>query len=167
MRVWWLCAVVVFVYGLNASDALPPAALGDVVANAASSLNSMKVWKLLQFLHFHHTKYEASRGADCKTDWLWVRSPFEEKKYLLKFIFKFLRSGVEVKRGVEFCHSTHNCLNTRFPLPILCGIQCEADLITLSNVFKRPVVEASLGEQACYGKRVRLWIRFPVLKWNV
>ena len=28
----------------------------------------------------------------------------EEMKYLLKFIFPFLRSGVEVKRGVEFCH---------------------------------------------------------------
>ena len=51
-------------------------------------------------------------------------------KYLLKFIFPFLRSGVEAKRSVEFCHSTRNasrirqkwgteCLNTRFPLPIL------------------------------------------------
>ena len=29
-------------------------------------------------------------------------------KYLLKFIFPFLRSGVEDKRGVEFCHSTRN-----------------------------------------------------------
>ena len=26
--------------------------------------------------------------------WLWVRSPLEEMKYLLKFIFPFLRSGV-------------------------------------------------------------------------
>ena len=25
---------------------------------------------------------------------------------LVKFIFPFLRSGVEVKRGVKFCHST-------------------------------------------------------------
>ena len=51
-------------------------------------------------------------------------------KYLLKFIFSFLRSGVEAKRGVEFCHSTRNasrirqevgteCLNTSFPLPTL------------------------------------------------
>ena len=37
------------------------------------------------------------------------------------------RSGVEVKRGFEFCHSTRNasriqCLNTRFPLPtVLCA----------------------------------------------
>ena len=43
-------------------------------------------------------------------------------KYLLKFIFPFLRSGVEDKRGVEFCHSRKwgsECLNTRFPLPTL------------------------------------------------
>ena len=36
---------------------------------------------------------------------MWVRSPLEEMKYLLKFIFLFLRSGVEAKRGVEFHHS--------------------------------------------------------------
>ena len=39
--------------------------------------------------------------CDCKTDWLWVRSPLEEMKYFLKFIFPF-RSGVEGKRDVEF-----------------------------------------------------------------
>ena len=46
-------------------------------------------------------------------------------KYLLKFIFPFLRSGVDDKR--EFCHSTRNasstrgteCLTTRFSLPTL------------------------------------------------
>ena len=46
--------------------------------------------------------------CDCKTDWLWVRSPLGEMKYLLKFIFPFLRPGVEAKRGVEFCHLTRN-----------------------------------------------------------
>ena len=46
--------------------------------------------------------------GDSKTDWLWVRSPFEEMKHLLKFIILFLCSGVEAKRGVESCHSTHN-----------------------------------------------------------
>ena len=62
--------------------------------------------------------------------WLWVRSPLEEIKYLLKFIFPFLRSGVEAKRGVEFCHLTRNASRirqkvgnvlfyTRFPLPTL------------------------------------------------
>ena len=35
-------------------------------------------------------------------------SPLEEMKYLLKFIFPFLRSSVEAKRGVEFCHLTRN-----------------------------------------------------------
>ena len=28
--------------------------------------------------------------------------------YLFTFVFSFLRSGVEDKRGVEFCHSTRN-----------------------------------------------------------
>ena len=70
----------------------------------------------------------------CKIEWLWVRSPLEEVKYLFTFIFSFLRSGVEAKRGVEFHLSTVNtqylylglggkweteCLNTRFPLPTL------------------------------------------------
>ena len=52
---------------------------------------------------------EAARGAgaqsDCKHDWLLVRSLFEKMKYLFKFIFPFLRSGVEAKRSVEFGHS--------------------------------------------------------------
>ena len=39
-----------------------------------------------------------------KCDWLWVRSPPEEMKYL----FSFLRSGVEAKRGVKFRHLTRN-----------------------------------------------------------
>ena len=49
-------------------------------------------------------------GTKCyyKTDWLWVRSPLEELKYLLKFIFPFLPSGVKAKRGVEFSHSIRN-----------------------------------------------------------
>ena len=74
--------------------------------------------------------WRSGTKCDCKTDWLWVRSSLEEMKYLLKFIFPFLRSGVEDKLGVEFCHSTRNasrfgrkwgteCLNTRFPLPTL------------------------------------------------
>ena len=54
----------------------------------------------------------AARGVTVKTQ-LWVRSPLEEMKYLLKFIFPFLRSGVEVKRRVEFCHSTRNASKIR------------------------------------------------------
>ena len=57
--------------------------------------------------------WRSGTRCDCKTDWLWVRSPLEEMKYLLKFIFPFLRSGVEVKRGVEFCHSTRNASRIR------------------------------------------------------
>ena len=39
---------------------------------------------------------------------LWVRSPLEEIKYVFKFIFRFLRSGVEARSGVEFRHSARN-----------------------------------------------------------
>ena len=49
--------------------------------------------------------------CDCKIDWLWVQSPLEEM--ILKFIFPFLRSGVEDKRGFEFCHSTRNASRIR------------------------------------------------------
>ena len=60
-------------------------------------------------------------------------------KYLLKFIFSFLRSGVKVKRGVEFCHLTRNASRVRQKVgngsvltlgclyPAVCGIQREAD----------------------------------------
>ena len=44
--------------------------------------------------------------CDCKSDWLWVR--LEEMKYLFKFIFRFLRSGVKAKPGVAFFHSTRH-----------------------------------------------------------
>ena len=68
--------------------------------------------------------------CDCKTDWLWVRSPLEEMKYLLKFIFSFLR--LVSRQSATFISTTQNsmppefdrkwgtkCLNTRFPLPTL------------------------------------------------
>ena len=64
--------------------------------------------------------------CDRKTDWLWVRSPLEEIKYLFTYIFSFLRSGVKAKRGVEVRHST---LNTRFPLPTLLCAEYSVKLI--------------------------------------
>ena len=57
--------------------------------------------------------FKASRGATARGVTVWVRFPFEEMNYLLKFIFPFHRSGVEVKRGVEFCHSTRNASGIR------------------------------------------------------
>ena len=61
--------------------------------------------------------FEASLGAGAQSvtvkPWLWVRSPLEEMKYLLKFIFPFLCSGGGDKRGVEFCHSTRNASRIR------------------------------------------------------
>ena len=57
--------------------------------------------------------WRSGTKCGCKTDWLWVRSPLEEMKYLLKFIFPFLRSGVEAKRGVKLCHLTRNASRIR------------------------------------------------------
>ena len=63
----------------------------------------------------NYTQTDTNRTLICdyKTNWLWVRSPLEEMKYLLKFIFPFLRSGVKVNRGIEFCHSTRNAFRIR------------------------------------------------------
>ena len=49
------------------------------------------------------TLKKSSRGAGA----------LEKIKYLFTFIFSFLRSGVEAKRGVEFRHSTRNASRTR------------------------------------------------------
>ena len=43
------------------------------------------------------------KRCECKRDWLWIRSPLEEMKYLT---VSFLRSDDEAKRGVECHHST-------------------------------------------------------------
>ena len=66
---------------------------------------------------------QASRGTNCdyKIDWLWVRSPLEEIKYLFSFIMSLLRSDVEAKRGVEFRQT--ECLNTTFPLPTATSVR--------------------------------------------
>ena len=95
-------------------------------------------------LNRNHGKASRGVGAqacNCKTDWLWVRYPLEEVKYSFTFIFSFLRSGAEAKRGVKFCHLTRNASRirqkvrngvsyTRFLLlTLLCvGIQREADI---------------------------------------
>ena len=91
------------------------------------------------------SKMIASRGAgvhvcDCKRDQLQVRCSLEEIKQLFKLILLFLRSGDEVKRGVQFCHSTRNAFRFRrimrngmskhlFPsaYSAVCGIQRGAD----------------------------------------
>ena len=78
-------------------------------------------------------------------------------KYLFTFIFSFLRSGVEAKRGVE--STTQNeilsefggkwateCLNTRFPLPTYYYVK----LITIIRYFmsqtkkKTNILQASI-----------------------
>ena len=54
-----------------------------------------------------------AQACDCKRNRLWVRFPLDEMKHLFKFIFSFLRSGVEAKRGIEFRHSTRNAPRIR------------------------------------------------------
>ena len=77
--------------------------------------------------------WRSGTKCDCKTDWLWVRSPLEEMKYLLKFIFP---SGVDTRAkkrlSAALSSATQHamppefgrkwgteCLSTRFSLPIL------------------------------------------------
>ena len=69
---------------------------------------------VLNICVFHCWGQSWRRGTkcDCKIDWLWVQSPFEEIKYLLTFIFSFLRSGVEAE-VVGFRYSTRNASRTR------------------------------------------------------
>ena len=58
------------------------------------------------------------------------KSTLEEMTYVLKFLFPFLRSGIQAKRGVEFYHLPRNASRIRqkvgngvyfprFPLPTL------------------------------------------------
>ena len=51
--------------------------------------------------------------CDCKIDWLWVRSPLEEVKYLFTFIFSFISPSVMAKHSVELRHSTRNATRIR------------------------------------------------------
>ena len=53
---------------------------------------------MLNVIFFHENVRGQSWRSGTKCHWLWVRFPLEEMKYLLKFIFPFLRSGVEAKR---------------------------------------------------------------------
>ena len=61
-------------------------------------------FKFFVLYFFNWDQSWCRREYDCKRDWLWIRSPLEEVKYLCKFIFSFLHCGVEAKRGVEFRH---------------------------------------------------------------
>ena len=57
--------------------------------------------------HNRGQSWRKGTKCDCKIDWLWVRLLLEEVKYSFTFIFSFLRSGVEAKRGAEFHHSAY------------------------------------------------------------
>ena len=59
------------------------------------------IMKYMKNISFKGQSWRSGTRCDYKTDW--VRSSLEEIKYL----FPFFRSGVEVKRGVEFYHEWH------------------------------------------------------------
>ena len=74
-------------------------------------INNVNINKLYYHIISISTYFdEASRGAGAQS---MIHSPLEEMKYLLKFSFPFLRSGVEAKSGVKFCHSTRNASRIR------------------------------------------------------
>ena len=106
--------------------------------------------------------WRSGTRRDCKTNWLWVRSPLEEVKYLLKFLFPFFRSGVEDKHGVEFCSQLAmypefgrkwgtECFNIRFPLPTLQCAGYSVKLISKRIVFivHRTRVSCKVHSAAC------------------
>ena len=82
-------------------------------------------------LYFRSRSWRSGTRCGCKTDWLWVRSPLEEMKYLLKVIFPFfaLVSRLSAALSSATQHATMppefsrkwgtECLNTTFPLPTL------------------------------------------------
>ena len=89
-------------------------------------------------------------------------------KYLLKFIFPFLRSGIEAKRGVEFCHLTRNASRirqkvgngvsfTRFPLSTLLYAGYSVKLI-----FVRYVYTSNCQWLASYDLFRRNFVKFSV-----
>ena len=74
--------------------------------------------------------------------WLWVRLPLEEIKYLLIFIFLFLRSGVKAKTRRWVPPLNTQCLLTLGSLYLTCcvlysGIQREADLYPYNIIIMK------------------------------
>ena len=70
--------------------------------------------KLKHTYHFktiEASRISAGRSVTVKPTGCRFDPHFDEMKYLLKF--QFLRSGVEVKRDFEFCHSTRNASRIR------------------------------------------------------
>ena len=87
-------------------------------------------------------------NCDCKTDWLWVRSPLEEMKYLLKKLY-FHFIGLVSRQSTALGSATQHamppefgrkwgteCLNTRFPLPSLLCAGYSVKLILFISIYR-------------------------------
>ena len=83
--------------------------------------------------------------CDCKTDWLWVRSPLEEMKYLLIYISisspwcaalsSATQHAMPPESGTKW---ETECLNTKFPLPTLpcAGFSMKLIYLFLFNPYR-------------------------------
>ena len=72
--------------------------LNIITVNNEFNLSFQDYFPEKYFIYFSKKRGQSWRRdakCDCKIDWLWVRYPLEEGKYLFTFIFSFLRSGVE------------------------------------------------------------------------
>ena len=113
----------------------------------------------------------AAHSVDCKIDWLWIRSPFEEKKYLLKiYIFHFFalvsRQNAALSSATQ--HAMHpevggkwgtECLNTRFPLPTLL---CAGYSVNLIYLFFLKIIPTSKHKAVGKMRKSRKLIRHVV-----
>ena len=114
--------------------------------------------------------------CDCKIDWLWVRSPLEEIKYLLAFIIYFNFFALVSRQSATLSSATQHamrpelggnwgmeCLNTRFPLPTLLCVGYSVKLIYF--IYKNNIIYWSNRKYVLnhtgYNQNVRLvnwWI---------
>ena len=86
--------------------------------------------KVIIFAFFIGWSWRRDTKCDCKIDWLWVRTPLKELKYLFTFTFSFLCSGVEANAVLSSTRRWGTeCLNTRFPLPTLLCARYSVKLI--------------------------------------
>ena len=98
---------------------------------------SAEFWRLSAACHFFNVNINVNKYLKSR-----VRLPLEATKYL--FIFSFLRSGVQAKRGVEFRHSHFVPLRHDW----------------FEFLYKANTKFESIIASICY--ICRLWVRSPI-----